>query len=566
MSQLPKKKAYHFDLTAKMRTTLKWIKTNPFIFMLFITAYLVIGATTFFNGTKVCVDNNCGLYIGGLHFHDALWHLALANTAFNTFPFQLPIFAGAPLQGYNYFLDLIIFLLTKIGIPAIVSYFKLIPAVVLIGFSILAFRYAKNINKSGIFIACILFFLFFGSSFSYLLSYYHTGSLASYFYAQAMQSGRMLLNLQYAVSLLPFFAVLIILQKGKRNIKDIVLIGLLILFTAALKVYGGIVLVFLVMTDFLLTFVKDRNMKDWILYSTVVGIFFLLSILIFYNPFQSVKTGSIFAFAPFALSRTMIEAQDMFYMPRMVLARYYLQSVNPHSPRLLAIELVSIALFLFYNFGTRVVGLVYLVVRGVRKTIRKDELVLFLTVIFSSCLTLLLVQKGDWWNVIQFFGYTLLLMNYFAGMFLYTLFRTKKPLLIGLGIVIILLTLPTNIEQIRFAFEKQVSISEAKLEVLTKLHELPDGTVLTLPPQDTSYVSAFSGKPLYVADKGVLNIIGINARERMVEVNNINPTALPPMVRYVYIDKKEMSYPIPLFVGFRKMAETSESILFMRIK
>lgn len=541
-----------------------WAKNNKLITSLFIIAAAVHLAVVFFNGSYTCVNKACGLYIGGLHFHDSLWHLALANVAFNTFPFQLPIYAGTPLQGYNYFLDLLMFLLTKVGISALVSYFKLIPIVTLGLLFVFTYRYAQKINKSQIFIACILFFIFFGSSFSYVLSLYHFKTLSSYFYAQAMQSGRMFLNIQYAVSLLPFFGVLLILQQKKFTLWSTLLIGFFVFLTSILKIYGGIVLLFLVLVDFFLSFLQTKKITAWLFRSLAVSFFFVLSIILFYNPFQSMKTGAIFTLAPFALSRQMIEAQDMFYMPQLVLARYYLQSINLHSPRLLAIELFSVVIFILYNFGTRIVGLIYFIRQLVRNKLRKDEVVLFLTIIFSSCLTLLLVQKGDWWNVIQFFGYTLLLMNYFAGSFLYSLIKSKKTLLVALSLIIVLLTLPTNVEQLGFAFERRPSISQAELSALSFIkNDKSEGIILTLPIQETAYVSAFSYHKEFYNDIKQLNLLGVDTKERVDQLKSIERGIIPTGVTYLYIKKGEYKSKI-YDVSFTPVYENSDVLVLKR--
>jgi len=517
---------------------LLWMANNKRITLIIILGGITNLGVIFFNGSEYCVKQVCGMYIGGLHFHDSLWHLALANSAFQSFPFQLPIFAGVPLQGYNYFLDFIIFLLTKIGISAIVSYFKLIPVLFFILFSYLSYIYAKKTNKSPIFILCFLFFIYFGSSFSYILSLYHSKTIWSYFYAQAMQSGRMLLNLQYAVSLIPFLGVLILLKNKKLPLFQIFILCLLLFLTTGFKLYGGIILLFLIAVDFLIRLVLEKKCILWILNGILIAFAFALSILVFYDPFLATKSGAAFVFSPFALTRPMIEAADHFYMPQLVQARYYLQAIAPHSPRLFAIELLSVGLFIFLNCGTRLVGLFYVVQALFRNKLNKDEVVLIAAIIFSTVLTVSLVQKGTWWNVVQFYGYTLFLMNYFAAAFVTKIFSSKKIPTIIFGIIIIILTLPTNIEQIRFAYERNISITRMELNGLEKLRSVPTGVVLSLPLQDTAYISAFSGKQQYVADEGVLTIIGIDPRERISSLKNMKPIDISPRIKYIYINKK----------------------------
>jgi len=540
-----------------------WVLHHKVITGIFVFAGFIHIGIIFFSGSIICQKNACGMYIGGLHFHDSLWHLALANSAFNKLPFQLPVYVGASLQGYNYFIDLIIYLLTKIGISALISYFKLIPVIFFLSFSYLSYLYAKKTNKSQIFIACFLFFIFFGSSFTYILSLYHFKTLSSFYYAQAMQSGRMLLNLQYAVSLLPFLGSLVILKNKNLSLLHIFTLGFLLIVTTGFKLYGGVILLFLLGTDLIIRFVKEKKYIYLIKSGVIILASFILAVILFYNPFVAMKSGAVFIFSPFALSRQMIEAADHFYMPQLVQARYYLQSVNPHSPRLFAIELFSAFLFIFLNSGTRIVGFIYITAQILRKKITKDEMVLFLSIIFSTLLTLTLVQKGTWWNVVQFYGYSLFLMNYFAAMFLYKLFSSKKLFLACLGIVIILLTLPTNIEQMSFPFERSISITSNELKALEKLKQLPEGTVQSLPLQDTAYISAFSGKKQYIADEGVLTIIGIDFRGRMASIKNINSINLIPQIQYLYIKKIDYKESQQI-IGFTTVYENSEIVIKKR--
>jgi hypothetical protein len=540
-----------------------WIIRNWAISLLIVLGGITNLGLIIFSGSEYCINNECGMYIGGLHYHDSLWHLALANSAFQKIPFQLPIFAGAPLQGYNYFLDLIIFFLTGIGIPAVVSYFKFIPIIFYVIFAYLSYLYAKKINKSQIFIVCSLFFAFFGSSFTYILSLYHFKSLSSFFYAQAMQSGRMLLNLQYAVSLLPFLGVLILLKKDKLHIMHIASVGFLLFLTIGLKLYGGVILLFLIAMDFFLRFWKDKKYLRWLINFCIVFFLFMFAIILFYDPFTASKSGAAFIYSPFALTRPMIEAADHFYLPNLVHARYFLQSVNTYSPRLLAIELLGVFLFIFLNGGTRLIGFIYIFQSILRKKITKDEIVLLSTIIFSTLLTVTLVQKGTWWNVIQFYGYTLFLMNYFASIFLYKLFTTKKVIVFIFGIMVILFTLPTNVEQITLAFERQITIPNIELRALERLKKLPDGIVMALPTQDTAYISAFSGKQQFLADEGVLTIVGIKPEKRIDELKNMNLYDLSPKIHYLYIKKNDYKENVTIN-GFHTVFENSEVIIKSR--
>ena len=57
------------------------------------------------SGSYYCFGGKCGFYFWGAHGHDSIWHLAISQVSFKTFPFVAPNFAGALLYGYNFLLD-----------------------------------------------------------------------------------------------------------------------------------------------------------------------------------------------------------------------------------------------------------------------------------------------------------------------------------------------------------------------------------------------------------------------------------------------------------------------------
>ena len=68
-------------------------------------------------GRYRCVNDICGIFFGGVYrAHDEVWHIALARTAFDKFPFRVPIFSGASLSGYHFLFSYLLFLFSKIKI------------------------------------------------------------------------------------------------------------------------------------------------------------------------------------------------------------------------------------------------------------------------------------------------------------------------------------------------------------------------------------------------------------------------------------------------------------------
>jgi hypothetical protein len=230
--------------------------------------------------------------------------------------------------------------------------------------------------------------------------------------------------------------------------------------------------------------------------------------------------------------------------------RYYLLSLNKISFRLILIEGVTLIIYLIYNLGTRIIGLFYIIKQFIQKKITVLELSLIITIIASIILTTSLVQKGgDWWNTVQFFGYGLLLANFFAASFLYKLSFYNKKIFILFVSLIVLLTMPLNIELIIKALQKpnqnNISIDEIKALRFLKTQN-NNGAIFALPIfSQLAYLPAFSTKPVFYADEGLLSNLGVNYEKRkkiLQDLKNINFNNLS--IRYFYLLKEDKNYEI----------------------
>lgn len=86
----------------KIREAVRYIWSHKPILFLCIFIYIITLIKTFPDGGMGCINGKCGLILGE-NYRDGVWFMAVAATAFKTIPFQLPIFSGAPLQGYYYY-------------------------------------------------------------------------------------------------------------------------------------------------------------------------------------------------------------------------------------------------------------------------------------------------------------------------------------------------------------------------------------------------------------------------------------------------------------------------------
>ncbi len=503
------------------------------------------------SGSHYCFKDTCGIFFWGAHGHDAIWHLALAESAFKTIPFNLPIFAGAELTGYNYLFDFMVFLVSRLGLSTLFIYFKLFPIVWLFLITILSIKLARLIKDSPLFVSLFLFFVYFGGSFGYILTYLHKKTLINSSSLMAMQSGHTLINPPFAFSLICLLAILIVLNNKKINLKNYLMLGLLLFLILGFKFYGGVIAVFVVLVNFTLRLLKAKKLREFIAGVVIVGLGIFLALFIFYDPLSSSKSGAVFTFDPLATVHPFIEDQNLLYMKDKVLQRYYLQEYGI-GPRLIYIETLTLSLFLLFNFGTRSLGLLYLGYGLVKKKISSFDISVVSGIVMGILLSTFLVQKGEWWNTIQFLYYSIFLANIYAALAVYNFLKKSSIVKWFIAAIILILTIPINLDLIyQFSqFPAPSYLPKEEVEALAFLKKQPNGVVLTdtydkeirgkysapyplFAYDDTAYVSAFSGQKTYLANITQLRLTGINYKNRLSEIDEKNCNVLDD-IDYIY--------------------------------
>jgi hypothetical protein len=366
------------------------------------------------------------------------------------------------------------------------------------------------------------------------------------------------LNFQFALSLLPILFILIKIRDKKIDIKTIITFGLLTFVNMGLKFYGGVITIMLI-CSYLLFDHFFKNKRQTLIYLSIIILFFIASIFIFYDPLSSLKTGSIFIFSPFAMIHSVTEDPSLLHFERLTNARYFYQSkgFNFH---LIFIESFNLLAFLFFYLGVRFFGLLYVGIQILRKKIQAFDLSIIATVVISIIFTTFFVQKGEWTNIIQFFYYGSFLLTLYLTELTYRFIKTKS--ILGYLVVIIFMTLavPATIDTAKLyaTFPGTTYLPEGEMEVLQVLKKLPNGIVysplynegeknqnvikelkeknLPLPLyawNDTAYVTAFSGKQHYLADLWMERITGINYQDRLDKVLK-NDCSFLKEINYIY--------------------------------
>lgn len=520
---------------------INFYKKNKLLFFLILIGFFAYSFISFPSGRYYCFGDKCGLYFWGAHIHDGIWHLAVIENSFKSFPFLNPVFSGAILTGYNFLLDFIIYLFTKIGFSSLDLYFRIFPFIWFVFYTYTTLKLAEKISKRYLFRFFLLFFNYFGASFGVLLSLYHNKTIFDSASRLAMQPLLSPVNLQFSISLI-FLNLILINFFDKNLLKKYFLYGLFLFINFGLKFYGGLISLFLII---ILILIENTKLLKKIYGFLLIFLFSVIAILFFYNPFYSLKTGFPLIFSPFSQVNYLIEQPSLFYMPKLANALYVLKS-GGFGPRLFFLEVFLIILFFILHYGTRFFGFFYYFNYFLKNRKIDFYFAIFITIIFSSFLTIFFVQKGEWWNTIQFSYYGIFLANIFIAKFL-SKFNLKNIFLKSFLIFLILLNIPENLDIIKNfnPLSPGNYISKNELEGLFFLKKQKDGVIFAIngkndPVIENAYISVFSKKAIFLSDIHILKITGIDYYERlnMILKNNCN---IFKKINYLY-EKKDNTF------------------------
>lgn len=491
-------------------------------------------------GRPVCSQGLCGIGYWGAQAVDGLFHTTLISQAFETYPWMNPLAYGQSLAGYNILLDLVsswivhLVRLIPLADPVSTTYFVLLPAVWIVLFVHRIIILGQRRGWTHKQLTWILFFMLFGSSWEFIFPILHTGVAT----LEGFGGPLLTVNMHFAYSLLLLLYVMEALERQHAP-SLFWKIGLGIGLMFGLKFYTGVIGCIYVCTHILVSrlYVTENMMSA--LHSTVIrflptALFSILAILALYNPLTSTQHAEpVFTFKPFALSEKLIEDPMRIPLDTIVLMRYSLQEAG-WGPRLVIIQVLTLIAYFVVQIGTRILFVSHLYSTLKHRSRNAFSISLFVSSMFALAASVLLVQRGQWWNVIQFQYVGLFLLSIPAGLTLATLRDTKHVWRQVAGWVVIATTLLFSVIVLRAYTDPHQAriIPHAEHVRLQKLQSLPFGVVhvdtpTTLHPQhiavdqDSAYVLYFSHKPGYVQSPSILQLMGVpSISQRQQEVRN----------------------------------------------
>ena len=449
----------------------------------------------------------------------------------------MPVFAGEMIRNYHIGFDLILAGLHKAtSIPIVNLYFQVLPVLLSFLVGLLVYKFVDKWQKSSKAAFWATFFVYFGGSFGWIVSLFRDGSWGGESMFWAMQPISTLINPPFALSLVAITSGLIFLAKYiEKNTK--INFWLAVLFfgiSIFIKVYAGLLVLTALLTAGIYSLITKRRLL-------IIKIFlasFAVSLLL-YLPFNKLSADLI-AWQPFWFLESMVGLPDRFNWQKMYSAMTTYRMGGVWLKAILAYGLVF-AIFIVGNFGTRIIFLKALFKKpGNFLKLRETEVFIFVLMLAGIIVPILFVQKGTPWNTIQFLYYSLFFGGILAGTIIGE-FRGKSKLntylIYIIEIAIILLTIPTTISSLGnyTPIFPQSNLPKNELEALTFLKSKPSGVVLTYPYAKsvsdgspiplpfyttTAYVSAFSGKPVFLEDEMNLGIMQYSFGERRESVES----------------------------------------------
>lgn len=541
--------------------TFEYLWKYKAILLLCVFIYVVTLFRILPDGGFGCSNGSCG-FILGENNRDGIWFMAVAATAFKTFPFQLPVFSGAPLLGYYYFPALIVYLISLIGIPIFVFCDKISPIIYLFGMTVVLITLGRKIKDDPWFIFFILFFTLLGIPLTIAPALLHMRPIANHLLINTFQATNIFDSQPTAYSLLLLFSGVVLILNKKHDIKKYFLISLLLFILFGTKFYTAFLFLSIVSIYEVVRIIqKKQTVKSGMLHLFLYLLFTAGSISVFLDPIHSVKGLPLFTFSPFATVHHLIEDPSLFTIKNMILARYYLYEKGM-SPRLLGIELFSSFLFVLFYFGIRIIGFFYLAKQYVLRKASALEIASGISIGISLLISMLFIQRGDWYNPIQFAVSASYLLSIYAALFCFEVFKWNKRVFSVIFAIVLICVIPSNL--MNFTYLQSVSrqvIPYGEVDALMFLKGQKDGPVfLPVEGPDSPYLPIFTGKVTYFNFANQLDNFGVDTSKRKQQLANYDEMYVNELeIKYAYLRSHFDQYPI-LYRRFKK--SSSYKIIF----
>lgn len=386
-----------------------------------------------------------GLFSQGMYFccgavGDNLYQLELSYQALYRIPIFEPNLYGIILKNYHYWGNIVIGELSRVfKINLLHLQFQYISVFLSVFLGLSALVIARIINATRLFKRWLLFFLFFGGDFIYLIQYATTRKI-NFIIGPLENGSSFLLNTPRAFSIILLFcAVALLLVWVKNKKKEAALLSAFLISAAVgFKIYVGI---FAIAGFFSLALFFLLKKKFYLIPPCLAIIIFSA---IIYLPIN--KSAGGFFFSGFWRFEDFASNQSLGISNLELARRIY--GSHGNILRELEYNLIMMVLFFFAMFGTKIIALIQS-----RKSLSVFPKELHIFFLFGSLASLLLgsffLQKTGSGNEFNFIVTVYIVSSFYAALTLgYFFSKLNKKIYIFIILLIFLATIP------RVAFEE----------------------------------------------------------------------------------------------------------------
>ena len=427
-----------------------------------------------------------------IHQFDSTWIIALTNSVQDSIPPTNPGYAGVKVQNYHYFLSAFVAVSQNITkIPTVILYFKFIDILLLFLFTATSYIFIKKLTGSsragyaGILLLCL------SSNLYYLVKVFYPAAniTPSIFWINEYETR--MVNYQLLVSYNILISWFFLLTQKSRSILILsILAGCLISFKSYVSV---LLLPSLFIVGIISAFKREYFYVKLAVLTTIATLVFYVLANPIYKP--------AFILQPFYLIETMFAANDHLNYSTWIL-RVQTYASQGNMKRIIQLYSEGILLFIFGNFGLRIIGFY--------PTFKKNTIIyiMYTMMIVGILSSLLLVAKGVAWNSVQFSYYSIIISSILTVCTLYNLSIKHKPLAIVIFLITWISLLPGVFYTTNYYLSKFNSsfIDKGLYQTTLFLAKEPKGIVLVNPKYfNNSIISAFSHQQSYLANIGMLD-------------------------------------------------------------
>lgn len=530
-----------------------------------------------------------GMGFWGPNGHDGVWHIALINSL-SRGSFEMPIFSGEALKNYHIGFDLILAIIYRITfIPIHNLYFQIVPPILAFLTGVFVYKFVLVWRGSKSQAIWSTFFVYFGGSFGWVFNLIRSRELGGESMFWSQQAISSLINPPFALSCLLTILGLIFLIKYKKNPSN-----KLFFFTVTVFVIISLIKIYAIVLVLSSLFIAGifEVLKEKRFYALKVFLVSGILSLILFLPFNK-NSLSLLVYQPFWFLENMMGLSDRFNWPK-----YYdaMTAYKSGGNWIKAVPAYGLAFIIFWvgNMGTRIIKEV-LIIKWIKnlRSLTYLEVYLASTVLLGGLYPMVFLQSGTPWNTIQFLYYSLFFSAILAGVSMGEFIERKSIVRrFVMSTAVVIITVPTTVGTLNQYLPNRppAMVSLSELEALKFLSDQPMGVVLTYPfdrlaaikaenkppkplyyYESTAYVSAFSGKSVYLEDEVNLDITQYNWRSRHNEVLNFLNSLDHKYVKdflsinnitYVYWIKGQRARLGETQLGMERIYENSEVDIF----